>query len=285
MNNYTAVLLSILVLVILITSCMSEMDIKGIRNDLQVHFEGDKAQIEVGGPYVGIEMHQSAPSVNRISFFYPAANSIDMSADYWKRENYRIMGLGLKVGDGSKRWIGIEPFDFTLTPYRVLFKKAESDFFMTVDYQFCKNKPAFIATFQITNTSSEKKSFEFFTHLELSLRTCHSYKMKDSAWTEVDPVNAAVYADGQMAGAAAGIRSLFAGLAGGLVGSGAMALGIGLLPAGPRKAAPWLPMLVTGTVCGGLLALDTWLGLDRTSFLYPVWQSAVGVRLAMALRR
>ncbi len=101
----------------------------------------------------------------------------------------------------------------------------------------------------------------------------------------VAAVNAAVYADGQMAGAAAGIRSLFAGLAGGLVGSGAMALGIGLLPAGPRKAAPWLPMLVTGTVCGGLLALDTWLGLDRTSFLYPVWQSAVGVRLAMALRR
>ena len=33
-----------------------------------------------------------------------------------------------------------------------------------------------------------------------------------------------------------------------------------------------------------LLALDTSLGLDRTSFLYPVWQAAVGVRLAMALR-
>lgn len=101
----------------------------------------------------------------------------------------------------------------------------------------------------------------------------------------VAAVNAAVYADGQMAGAAAGIRSLFAGLAGGLVGSGVMALGIALLPAGPRKAAPWMPMLVTGAVCGGLLALDTWLGLDRTSFLYPVWQAAVGVRLAMALRR
>ena len=57
-----------------------------------------------------------------------------------------------------------------------------------------------------------------------------------------------------------------------------------LLPAGPRKAASWMPMLVIGTVCGGLLALDTWLGLDRTSFLYPVWQAAVGVRLAMALR-
>jgi hypothetical protein len=81
------------------------------------------------------------------------------------------------------------------------------------------------------------------------------------------------------------MRSLFAGLAGGLVGSAVMALGIALLPAGPRKAAAWMPMLVTGTVAGSLLALDTSLGLDRTSFLYPVWQAAVGVRLAMALRR
>jgi hypothetical protein len=100
----------------------------------------------------------------------------------------------------------------------------------------------------------------------------------------VAAVNAAVYIDGQMGSAAQAMRSLFAGLAGGLVGSGLMALGIALLPAGPRKAAPWLPMLVTGTVAGSLLALDTSLGLDRTSLLYPVWQAAVGVRLAMALR-
>jgi hypothetical protein len=101
----------------------------------------------------------------------------------------------------------------------------------------------------------------------------------------VAAVNAAVYIDGQMAGAAKTMRSLFAGLAGGLVGSGLMALGIALLPAGPRRAAPWIPMPVTGSIAGALLALDTALGLDRTSFLYPVWQATVGVRLAMALRR
>jgi hypothetical protein len=101
----------------------------------------------------------------------------------------------------------------------------------------------------------------------------------------VGAVNAAVYIDGQMAGAAKAMRSLFAGLAGGFVGSGLMALGIGLLPAGPRKAASWIPMLITGTVAGALLALDTTLELDRTSFLYPVWQAAVAVRLATAFRR
>lgn len=101
----------------------------------------------------------------------------------------------------------------------------------------------------------------------------------------VAAVNAAVYIDGQMTGAEKGMRSLFAGLTGGLVGSALMALGIALLPSGPRSAAPWLPMLATGTVAGSLLALDTSLGLDKTSVLYPVWQAAVGVRLAMALKR
>jgi hypothetical protein len=64
-----------------------------------------------------------------------------------------------------------------------------------------------------------------------------------------------------------------------------MALGIGLLPAGPRDPAAWLPMLVTGTVAGALLALDSALELDLTSALYPVWQACVAVTLATALQR
>ncbi len=98
-------------------------------------------------------------------------------------------------------------------------------------------------------------------------------------------VNAAIFIEGQTAGAAAVMRYLLAGLTGGLVGAGVMALGIGLLPAGPRKAAVWWPMLITGTFAGTLLALDNALGLDNTSFLYPVWQAAVAVRLSMVLRR
>src|SRR5262249_42937484 len=101
----------------------------------------------------------------------------------------------------------------------------------------------------------------------------------------VAAVNAAVYIDGQMAGAARVIRGVFAGLTGGFVGSALMALGIALLPAGPGQAAPWMPMIVTGTVAGSLLALDNSLGLDPISSLYPVWQAAVAVRLAMALKR
>jgi hypothetical protein len=97
-------------------------------------------------------------------------------------------------------------------------------------------------------------------------------------------VNAAIFIEGQTAGAATVMRYLLAGLTGGLVGSGVMALGVGLLPAGPRKAAAWWPMLITGTLAGALLALDNALGLDQVSLLYPVWQAAVAVRLVMALR-
>jgi hypothetical protein len=98
-------------------------------------------------------------------------------------------------------------------------------------------------------------------------------------------VNAAIWTDGQVGDVAKGVRNICAGLAGGFVGSALMALGIGLLPAGPRDAAAWLPMLAIGTLAGALLAVDSALELDLTSVLYPVWQAGVAATLAMALQR
>jgi hypothetical protein len=98
-------------------------------------------------------------------------------------------------------------------------------------------------------------------------------------------VNAAIWIDGQVGDVAKVLRNICAGLAGGFVGSALMALGIGLLPAGPRDPAAWLPMLLIGTVAGALLALDNALDLDLTSVLYPVWQAGVAAGLAMALQQ
>jgi len=98
-------------------------------------------------------------------------------------------------------------------------------------------------------------------------------------------VNAAIWIDGQVGDVAKTVRNICAGLAGGFVGSALMAVGIGLLPARPRHASAWLPMLVIGTVAGALLALDSALELDLTSALYPVWQAGVAVTLSMALQR
>jgi len=101
----------------------------------------------------------------------------------------------------------------------------------------------------------------------------------------VGAVKAAIWIDGQAGDATRAVRNILAGLAGGFTGAAIMALGISLLPAGPRDAVAWLPMLLTGTLAGALLALDNALELDLTSVLYPVWQAGVAAALAMALRR
>jgi hypothetical protein len=98
-------------------------------------------------------------------------------------------------------------------------------------------------------------------------------------------VNAAIWIDGQVGDVAKAVRNICAGLAGGFVGSALMALGIGLLPGGPRDPAAWLAMLGIGTFAGALLALDSALDLDLTSVLYPVWQAGVAVGLATALQQ
>jgi hypothetical protein len=98
-------------------------------------------------------------------------------------------------------------------------------------------------------------------------------------------VNAAIWIDGQLGDTGRVARNILAGFAGGFTGATIMALGISLLPAGPRDAVAWPPMLVTGTLAGALLALDNALDLDLTSVLYPVWQAGVAVGLVKALRR
>ena len=98
-------------------------------------------------------------------------------------------------------------------------------------------------------------------------------------------VNAAIFIDGQANGATKVMRNILSGLAGGFTGAIVMALGISLLPAGPRDPVAWLKMLLAGTLAGALLALDNALDLDLISVLYPVWQACVAVGLVLALRR
>jgi hypothetical protein len=96
-------------------------------------------------------------------------------------------------------------------------------------------------------------------------------------------VNAAILVDAEVFDIGKFGRNTLAGLAGGLVGAALMALGIGLLT-GPRRLSPWRAMLIVGTVAGSLLAVDTTLGFDLFSVLYPVWQAGVAAGLSLALR-
>ena len=174
------------------TYCTGSADKLPTSDLLKVSFEGD-AKIEVGGPFVGIEMHHSSPLLQRISFFYPVANSLDESTDYWKRDTSFIMQLGLKIGGGEKEIVGLEPFEFDLTPYSVDFYKSDSDKSIGISYRFTKTKPAMVICYEIKNERGEETSFEFYTGLETAVRTSHSYNFIDKAWTEYDEKNSAIY--------------------------------------------------------------------------------------------
>ncbi|MBU2574040.1 MAG: hypothetical protein KKH28_08205 [Elusimicrobia bacterium] len=164
----------------------------GLRDRLKVSFKG-RSQIEIGGPFVGIEMHDGSPLLNRLNFYYPVATSMDASTDYWKRGQSRVMSIGLKAGDKPREWITPEPFDYELTPYWALFRSTDSEKTLTIGYEFCKNKPAMVAVIELINTSSETAVFEIYTHLEASVKTSHTSALQSSAWTEFDGTGSAIY--------------------------------------------------------------------------------------------
>src|SRR3972149_8788481 len=161
-------------LALLIMFCVT-FRIDGQEKDLlTIKSVKEVGQIEVGSPYVGIEIHKSFPLLNRISFYYPVANSIDISEDYWKRENYRIMSLGLKVGDSPKRFLQNQIYQVSQTPYSVSFIGNDSESEIKISYEFCKKEPAMVVTYEITNASETEKEYEVYTRLETTLRTCHT---------------------------------------------------------------------------------------------------------------
>lgn len=97
---------------------LNDSEILELRGRLTVKFKGD-AQIEVGGPYVGLEFHHVSPHLQRISFYYPSANSIDNSTDYWYRDTTHILSIKLKRNSKKYEEISNEICEHYLTPYRV----------------------------------------------------------------------------------------------------------------------------------------------------------------------
>jgi hypothetical protein len=183
----------LLILSLFLICFCSKISQNSLHKNLSVEFSGKPSQIEIGSPYVGIEMHTSSPLLNRISFYYPVANSIDLSTDYWKRDQFRILFLGLKFGEKPIEWLQPEPIDYELTPYSVVFTRSDDEKTIQISYEFCKNKPAFITKIEIKNNLSNPTDIELYTHLEISLRTCHSYKLKDKASAEFDKKGSTIY--------------------------------------------------------------------------------------------
>ncbi len=182
---------TIIMLLIFIHCSQKNPDIT--RENLAVSFSG-KAQIEVGGPYVGVEFHHSCMIPQRISFFYPVANSIDHSQDYWTRDSSFVMDWNLKIGDRPIESIGREPAEFELMPYSVMFQDTTEIYSATVAYQFCNEKPGMVLTIDITNKLDKTETYQLDTRLKTSIKTCHTYKRIDQSIAEYDPESATIYA-------------------------------------------------------------------------------------------
>ena len=165
------------------------------QDPLRYRFDGRYGQVEVGGVYAGAEFHESRPLPARISFYYPVANSIDLSTDYWKRGDSRPMALGIRIGNGPKRWLGRNGWSYTLSPHKVRFESEEGQLGCALQYEFCLDEPAMVATLAFTNNSASPVPLEVYTHLKTTLRTCQTYARKDSAWSFSDSSLGAVLAN------------------------------------------------------------------------------------------
>jgi glycogen debranching enzyme len=152
-------------------------------SSIVVEYQGD-AKVEVGSPFVGVEFHHSSPVPQRISFYYPVANSIDLSTDYWKRDTTFVSSLRLGINDGKILEIGKEPFLLNLTPYSASFTKVNPDYTIKISYNFSRNNSAVIITYELTNTSSQTNIYDFETKYYLILRTCHTYDYVNNTGTE-----------------------------------------------------------------------------------------------------
>ncbi|MBU1065792.1 hypothetical protein KKC74_13450 [bacterium] len=183
MNRVTKLVIINIFMVAMIVNCgLNKPD---LHQKLAVQYTGD-AKLEVGGPYVGVEFHHSCMIPQRISFFYPVANSIDHSRDYWKRDTSFVAEWTFKIGNNPAVSIGRDASEFDLTPYSVIFNRAENGYSLMSSYQFCKDKPAMVLNIQITNTSDKTEEYEFDSRWWTSIRTCHTFRPIEQAWTDRD---------------------------------------------------------------------------------------------------
>lgn len=150
---------------------------------IAVVFERGYSTIEAGGPYAGFESHLSRPLPSRLSFCVPLANSVDLSTDYWRREESQILHLGLQIDTGPREPIGWEPWPYRLTPAAAQFSRQIAHPHFTPFSSFFQNSPGLLMRLVAANRDSQPHAYRLYTPWEMTLRPCQSYAVKDRAHT------------------------------------------------------------------------------------------------------
>lgn len=165
----------------------------GSRNeDIAIRFDGGYGQLEIGGKYAGAEFHQSRPLPSRISFYYPVANSINLSTSYWSRQESVPFTVILTI-DGRKDTLGLNPQAYRYTPYSAAFEQWVGQLRVTYQYDFCAKSPVMAFQLRLTNESQRTREIKVQTLLNAVLRTSHTYSMRNPASVEYDKIRSTAY--------------------------------------------------------------------------------------------
>ena len=183
---------SILYRLLLLVACPAVVFAGAGTQPLARTFTAGYGQVEVGGRYAGAEFHGSRPLPSRISFYSPVANSIDLSTDYWHRGDSRPFSIGVRIGRGPKRWVGREPWTYTVRPHTVSFSRRDSTLDWSLTYEFLFQEPGMVVRLTARNRTSIPLALEIYTHVIATLRTCQSYARVDTAWTELEATGQAL---------------------------------------------------------------------------------------------
>lgn len=132
-------------------------------------------QIEVGGKYAGLAFHAGSALPSRISFFYPVANSISNSTDYWKRYESHLFDMTFTI-DGKARAIGYDEHQAEYTPCMFRATKQYNDCLAKYEYRFGNNLPITSIRILLTNSGEKSAAFELALKPETALNSCHSFK-------------------------------------------------------------------------------------------------------------
>ncbi|HMB90654.1 MAG TPA: amylo-alpha-1,6-glucosidase [Rhodothermales bacterium] len=159
-----------------------------------VSFSGQRGQLQVGGPYAGVEFHHSQPLPSRISFYAPVANSIDLSTDYWQRDASQPFLATLDFG-GVTDTLGREPYTYHATPAQAVFSHEQASYASEISYQFGEMLPFMALRIAVTNREAQPQEATLTIRMAATLRTSHAYTIKDKAWTSYDDAGRLFQAD------------------------------------------------------------------------------------------
>jgi len=178
-----------LFLIIILVSCFCGCQSSPETPLLLRSFDGGYGQLEVGGPFAGAEFHKSQPLPARISFYYPAANSLDLSTDYWERYNSQPLKMVLNTAAGSDT-LGTTAWAYEYAPYFVNFHTEQNGYAIDLSYRFGKELPFMAVELKINGKPDSPPLLSVDVSWDLSLRTCHSYR-----WVQDVEQEASSYTD------------------------------------------------------------------------------------------